>query len=159
MIVNIINTLSLKISILWHDNGIRLCECGCGWVPLRGFLCLFWRENHTKGWRARFPIRPKEDEGRQGPNRAVGRRNQSTEEGRTDQDSQQKRTEKGSRPKREVKRAGACGLRGRGDQRERMSQRSWWLCGNFARIHARDSSQKHRMLGKCHKLLPSCTWS
>ena len=40
-----------------------------------------------------------------------------------------------------------------------MSQRSWWLCGNFARIHARDCSQKHRMLGKYHKLPPSCASS
>ena len=29
-------------------------------------------------------------------------------------------------------------------QRERMSQHSWWLCGNFARIHARDSSKNAR---------------
>ena len=45
------------------------------------------------------------------------------------------------------------------DQRGRMSQRSWLICGNFAWIHARASPQMHRILGKCHKLLPSCPWS
>ena len=29
--------------------------------------CLFWRETHTKGLRARFPTRLEEDEERQGP--------------------------------------------------------------------------------------------
>ena len=81
--------------------------------------------------------------GRRRQKRAVSRRNQSTEES-----SQEKRA--GSM---------ACGLRGWVGQHERMNQRSWWLYGNFARIHARDSLQKDKKLGKCHKLLPSCAWS
>ena len=37
----------IAISWLWYNNcgtmrGIRFC--GCGWVPVRGFLHLFWRE-------------------------------------------------------------------------------------------------------------------
>ena len=44
--------------------------------------------------------------------------------------------------------ARTCGTRSRVGQRERMSQRSWWLCGNFARIHARAISQMHRKLRK-----------
>ena len=59
-------------------GGIRFCGCGCELVPVRGFLCLFWRETHTKGLRARFPTRPEEDEGRQSP-KEVNRREQSTE--------------------------------------------------------------------------------
>ena len=31
-------------------------------MSVRGFLCLFWRETHTKGLRAKFPTRPEEDE-------------------------------------------------------------------------------------------------
>ena len=41
-----------------------------------------------------------------------------------------------------------CGTRGWVGQRERMSQCSWWLCGNFARIHVRDSPQMHSKLPK-----------
>ena len=41
--------------------------CVCGWVPVRGFLYLLWREIHTKGLRTKFPTRPEEDEERQGP--------------------------------------------------------------------------------------------
>ena len=112
--------------------GIRYS--GCGWLPVRRFLCLFWRETHTKDLRMRSPMRPEEDEGRQGP-RAVNRRRQSTEE----------------RSQREVtarQEARTCGLRGRVSQREKMSQRYRWLCGNFARIHAHESPQMHRKLHK-----------
>ena len=45
------------------------------------------------------------------------------------------------------------------DQHKILSQHSLWFCGNLARIHTRVSLQTHRMLGKCHRLLPSCTWS
>ena len=51
--------------------GIRFCRCG--WAPVRRFLCLLWRETHTKGLSARSPTRPGEDEERQGP-RTVNRR-------------------------------------------------------------------------------------
>ena len=46
-------------------DGIRFC--GAGWVPVRGFLYLFWRGTYTKGLRETFPRRPEEDEERQGP--------------------------------------------------------------------------------------------
>ena len=44
----------------------------CGWVPVREFLCLFWRESYTKGLHTRFPTRLEEDKEKQGP-RAVNR--------------------------------------------------------------------------------------
>ena len=58
---------------IWHNVGHSfLCE----WVPVRGFLCLFWHKTHT---------RPEEDEGRQSPRveqkKAVNRREQSTKVG------------------------------------------------------------------------------
>ena len=84
-------------------------------MPVRGSLCLFWRKTHAKSLHARFPMRLEEDEGRQGP-RAVNRREQSTEV-------------------RERRGARTCGPRGRVGQRARVSQRSWWLCRNFAWIH------------------------
>ena len=43
-------------------GSIYFSACWRGWVPVIGFLCLFWRETHTKDLRARFPTRPKEDE-------------------------------------------------------------------------------------------------
>ena len=57
---------------MWHNGGHSLCRCGCRWVPVRGFVCLFWHEIHTKDLRVRFPMRPEEDERRQDP-RAVNR--------------------------------------------------------------------------------------
>ena len=78
---------------MWHDIGHSLC--GCVWVPVRGSLCLFWRENHTKGLCARYPTKPEKEEGRKfseisrqdravrrsGQNRPVKRTDQSTEVG------------------------------------------------------------------------------
>ena len=58
-------------------GSIRLC--GRGFVPVRGSLCLFWRETHAKGVRARLPTTLEEDEKRQGSR--VNRTGQSTEEG------------------------------------------------------------------------------
>ena len=112
------------------------CGYGCGWMPVRGFLCLFWRETHTKDLRARFLTTPEEDEKGQGP-RAVNRRRQSTEVG------ERRRLEKGGyltrsydmwtlRPGRLTRQdesgflATVC---------EFSSTRSW-------------QTQKHRMLGK-----------
>ena len=109
--------------------------CGCGWVPVRSFLCLIWHETHTKGLRAR----PDEDESRQGP-RAVNSRKQWAEEA-----SQQKSGEGDGKRK---------GTRSWVGQRERISQHSWWLCGNFARIHAHDSPQIHRKLQKWSQTSP-----
>ena len=105
---------------LWHDGCIHFC--GCEWVPVRVFFYLFWCETHKKGLRARFPVRLEEDKGRQGL-RAVYR-------------SRGKVTAKWG--------VGTCGLRSQVSQRERMRQRSWWLCRNFARTHA-CNSQMHRI--------------
>ena len=55
--------------------------CRCGWVLVRGFLCPFWCETHTKGLRARFPTRPEDEEERQGP-RAVNSRNELEQSGK-----------------------------------------------------------------------------
>ena len=49
---------------------------GCRWAPVRGFLCLLWRKAHTKDLCLRFPMRPEEDQERQGP-RSVNRRKKS----------------------------------------------------------------------------------
>ena len=50
----------------------------------------------------------------------------------TEESSQQKLGEGAGQRKVTAKRGvGTCGLRGRVGQREKMSQRSWWLCGNF----------------------------
>ena len=66
--------------------GIRFCGCGC--LPVRGPLCLFWREPPTKSVHVRLPTKPEEDEGRAVPeraeetnqqNRVVSRREQSIE--------------------------------------------------------------------------------
>ena len=79
-----------------------------------------------------------------GRGRGKARSESRTEQSRTEESRQ--RTEQRSRQKRAGARA--CGLRDRVDQRERMSQHSWWLCGNFTRIHARASPQMHRKLRK-----------
>ena len=128
--------------------GIRFCVWG--WVPVK-FLCLFWRETHTKGLCARFPTRSEE-----GPmaeqKRAVNKRRQSTGEG-----SQQERVVNRSWGRTNGQRkvtARNCGPRGCVSQRERMSQHSWWLCGNFARIHACDSPQMHRSFTKVSQTSP-----
>ena len=78
-------------------------------MPVRVFLCLFWRETHTKFLRVRFLMRPEEDKERQGT-RAENRRRQSTEES-----SQQK--------------SGRATVNER--WHEMMGLRSWRLCRNF----------------------------
>ena len=78
-----VHSLVLSSVICGTIGGIHLC--GCGWVPVRRFLCLFWHETHIKGLRVRLG----EDEGKQGSkavnrreaNRAVSWREQTTEVG------------------------------------------------------------------------------
>ena len=105
--IKLVLTVPEHCWVMWHDVGHSLC--GYGWVPVRGFLRLFWNETHTKGLPVRSPTRSEEEEGRQGPkteeNRRKHRRGQSREES-----SQEKRA--GARP---------CRLRGRVGQREMMS--------------------------------------
>ena len=138
----------LSIDVMWFDEWHSFLRV---WVPFRGFLCLFWRETHTKGLCARFPTRPEEDEERKGP-WAVNWIRQSAEES-----SQQKPGEGDGQRKAAAKRGvGTYEPGSQVSQRERISQRSWWLCRNFARIHARDSPQIHRMLEKCQIPSPSC---
>ena len=103
---------------MWHDRRYSFL-----WVPVKGSLCLFWRKTRTKGLRARFPMRPEEDEGKQGH-----QTKESIE-----------KIEQGSRQNRAVTRA--CGPRGRVGQRER----------NFARIIFCGSPQMHRKLRKSIK--------
>ena len=59
-------------------------------------------------------------------------------------ESGQQKSEEADGQRKETART--CGPRDRVGQRERMSLHSWWLCGNFARIHARDRPQMHRKL-------------
>ena len=120
-----------------------LCGWGCKWVPVRGSLCLFWCETHTKGLRTRSPMRPEEDKGRKVPERKVP-------ENRTEQGSRQNKAVDRSQGKPTAR---MCEPRGRVAQSERMSQRSGWLCGNFAQIHARDSSQNARKVSQTSPFL------
>ena len=75
------------------------------------------------------------------------------EQDRTEEGSQQERAVNRSQGKLTVRKRRLIGSvdpeAGLVNARGWMSQRSWWLCGNFAWIHTRDSPQKHRMLGKC----------
>ena len=62
----------------------------------------------------------------------------------TEEDSKQKLGEGDGQRRAAAKReAMTCKFRSRVGQRERMSQRFWWLCRGFARIHARYSLQMH----------------
>ena len=137
-------------------GGIRFSVCGCGCLSEDPFVCFGAKPTQ----RVRLPTRPEEDERRKVSERteetsrqtgAVDRSGQST-----DQDSQQESAVDRSREKPTGR---TCGIRGRVGQRERMSQRSGWLCENFARIHAQDISQKLRRLGQCHKLFLSSALS
>ena len=60
---------------MWHDGGHSFC--GCGWAPVRWFLCLFRRKTHKKRLCARFPTRLEENKERQGL-RAVNREELAT---------------------------------------------------------------------------------
>ena len=66
-------------------GGIRFCVGGCDGATVRGFLCSFGRETHTKDLRDRFPAKSEEDEKRQGlkveQKKAVNIRGQSIEVG------------------------------------------------------------------------------
>ena len=52
-------------------------------APLRRYLCLFWRETHTKGLRVRSPARPEVEEGRKVPEKTE--RMELTKKGRREQ--------------------------------------------------------------------------
>ena len=104
-------------------GGIHFCECGCQSEDL--FVCFGAKPTQKAGERDFPQDRKRTREGRsqreqkkpvnrRGQNRAVSRREQAT--------------------------ARTCGRRGRVGQHERISLRSWWLCENFAQIHAHASS-------------------
>ena len=80
-----------------------------------------------------------------------------TGRGRGKEVKRRRRTEKStgecSQQKSEEPTARMCGLRRRAGQRERMSQRSWGLRGNFAWIHARGSSQNFREVSQTSPFL------
>ena len=67
-------------------------------MPVRRFLCLFWRKTHTKGLRTIFTTTPEEDEGRKVlDSTEVDRTDQSIEQGSRQKsgeaDSQEKEAE------------------------------------------------------------------
>ena len=103
-------------------------------VPLRRSLCLFWRETHTKGLRARSPARLEVEEGRE-----VWEK--------TERGSWQSRAEETSQLERAVKRR-------RRTQSTEVSMASDF-CGSFVQVHARISPQNAVL----HRLPPSCAWS
>ena len=110
------------------------------WVSTSHRILLFVLvRNPLKGLAREISHETGRRRGKEGP-RAEQRRRQSRG-GRTE-----KWTEQGNRLERAVNKsqgkltARMCGPRDRVDQRERMSPHSWWLCGNFVRTHAPDSS-------------------
>ena len=111
------------ISYCGTIGGIHFCGCGCGckWVLVRWLHKAIAREISHDTRRRRGKARSQASQQK----RAVNRREQRNTVSRREQS-----TEVGV------------------DQRERMSQRSWWLCWNFARIHAYDSPQMYRKLHK-----------
>ena len=113
-------------------------------VPVRGSRCLFWRETHTKGLRARFPTRLEEDKGRKVPEKTGGR----TEENR-EKNSLQNRAVR----RREQATSRMYEPRGWVDQHEKISQHSGWLWGKFVRIHAPVSSQNARKVSQTSPFL------
>ena len=118
---------------MWHDAGHT--GCGCGWVLVRGSLCLISCEALNKHLCIRSPTRAEEYEGRKVPGRAEETREQRRRQNRAVSGIGQAT-------------ARMCRSRCQFGQRERMSQRSWWLYGNFARIEARDGSQNARKVLK-----------
>ena len=99
---------------------------------------------------------------RKGKREGRSQRRQKEEEQRNGQKRPGQRTDQSREQGSQQKRAGAkmWGPKCWVGQIERMSQRSLWLCGNFAGIHARNSLQMHlEFMLKCHKLFPSCVWS
>ena len=111
---------------------VERCWAFVVWVCASQRIPLFWHETQTKSLCTRFPMRLEEDEGRKVPELNIS--NQSIEV------RESWRSRKAS--------ARICGHRGRVGQSEMMSQRSWWLCGNFARVHVHTSPQMHRKLRK-----------
>ena len=119
-------------------GGIRFC--GCGWAPVRGFLCLLWRETHTKSLSARFLTRLEEDEKK-------ARSPSSEQRGVSDIQGDGQR-------KVAADRLGAVDLEARS-----ASARGWVgapgsCVGIFVRVHARDSTEAQND-NKLPKLLPS----
>ena len=137
-------------------------------MPVRRFLCFGAKPRQRACARDFQRDRKRAREGRSQRRREkkpINRRKQKPVDRpgqRTDQSSRQNKVVDGREQStfcRGKPTARMCGPRGQVDQREKMSQHFWWLCGDFARIQALASPQMHRMLGKYHKLFPSCTWS
>ena len=107
------------------------------WVSASQKIPSFWCETYTNGLRAWFPTKPEEDEGRkEGPRREqkkpVKRRKQNVW---TKQSTGESKWLLGCIDRRP-------------DWPTWEDESAWWLCGNFVRIHTRDSLQMH---GELHK--------
>ena len=151
-ILKIRNKIVWEFTSMWHDFGHSWR--GCGWVPVRGSLCLFWRETHSKGLHPRSPTRPKEDEWSQ-ENREVDRTEQSTEVGESRESREEGSRLIGAVCRREQELESV-------DSKAGLANGRWWVSvpGGFVGISLEWTlAIAHRMLGKCHELLPSCAWS
>ena len=117
----------------WNCSNYYMMSAFVVWVPVRGSLSLFRYETHT---------RPEEDEGRKvSERREVDRTDKSTEENRAV-----------SRREQEL---------GLWTQAKLANIRRWVsIPSGFVGISLEYTlTVAHRMLGQCHRLLPSCTWS
>ena len=138
--------LVLRLSSKWRNGFLRTMTRGVAFVSVGvgkcqsedSFVC-FGKKTHRKGLRTSFLTRLEEDKGEKAPKSSEG----SSIEQSAEQKSAVYRREQSRKPT-----ASMCGPRGRVGQREKMSQRSLWLCGNFARIHAPDSSQNARKVSQ-----------
>ena len=111
-------------NLLWHDVGIRCVGVGVGKYQSEDSFVCFGAKLTQRACARDFPRdRKRTREGRpQSQEESKHKRDQGRE-----QSSRQKSGEADSQLRSQQKRAGACGLRRWVDQREKMSQHSWWL--------------------------------
>ena len=137
---------SFYLWFMWHDKGLSFQWVWMSASQRTPLPVLAWNPHKEPCARDFLRDRKKTREGK-----VPGHSTEASQEKSREDDSV-----RGAAARRGV---GSCGLRSQVSQRKRMRQRSYWLCRDFARIHARDSPQKHRTLGKCQKTPSSCAWS
>ena len=118
------------------------------WVSASQKIPLFWRKTHTNGLSTRFSTRP---EGRF-----------ESQQKWTEETIQQKEAEQRSWQNRAVDRSrGKPTARMCGTRAGLVNVKRWVsFPGGFVGISLEYTlAIAHRILGKCHKLLPSCAWS